>query len=445
MSLDLTPTEETPLFGPELLVASFREAERPRLLHRVGLEHEKFLYSKKTGRPVLYEGGQGVRALFLMLERQGYEPVMEGPENVVVALRRGGATLSLEPGGQLELSGTPVSTAVAAHAENLLHLREVSRAADEVGVGLAAVGFRPFERVDEVPWMPKGRYQVMRRTLGRRGRLAVEMMLQTAAGQVSLDWENEADCAEKVQVAAKVSPVVVALFANSPLREGRESGFLSYRNRVWTEVDPARTGYLPEMLDGSFSYRGYVDWALRAPLLFLRRKGEYLSPQLTFGQLLEQGYEGKPALLSDWVDHLSTLFPEVRLKKVIELRAADCVSAALTGALAAFWLGLLYDPAARRAAARLFRTLTWDEHLSLEEVASREGLGGRLDESSLAELALELVRLARAGLLRQSPGDALLLDPLEEVAREGRSPAEQTLERWRAAKSEVAFLESLVP
>jgi glutamate--cysteine ligase len=246
------------------------------------------------------------------------------------------------------------------------------------------------------------------------------MMLMTATGQVSLDWRDEADCADKMTLAARVSPVLVALYANSPLVEGKPSGFMTFRSHVWTDVDRARCGYVPAMLDDSFSYRAYTEWALDAPLLFLRRAGKYLAPALTFRQLLKDGFEGRPALYDDWVDHLSTLFPEVRIKRVLEIRAADCVSPAMTAALAALMRGLLYDAGARRALRELLPTRT----LELHALAQREGLGGK----GLAELARDVVQIARGGLRRLDAADAPLLDVLEERARAGRSPAADVLE-----------------
>lgn len=219
------------------------------------------------------------------------------------------------------------------------HLRQLTGIAQAQGLRVVTLGYRPFTALGDMPWMPKTRYRTMRQTLCTRGPLATDMMLMTATGQVSLDWRDEADCVRKTVLSARISPLLVALYANSPLRAGRSTGFMSYRSRVWNEVDPARCGYPTAMLDGSFSYRAYVDWALDAPLLFLRRDGEYLVPNVTFRALLDHGWEGQPVTLSDWNDHLSTLFPEVRLKKIIEIRAADCVGAAMTGALAALTAG----------------------------------------------------------------------------------------------------------
>lgn len=432
MSLDLKRAASEPITSVDTLVAGFRSAEKPHGALRLGLEHEKLLFPVGGDSPVPYEGSSGVGALLSRLAPDGYIPFRETPESPVIALQQaqGAATISLEPGGQFELSGSPFVTAREAHAENLAHLAQVKAAAGELGLRLVTLGYRLTGTTASMPWMPKSRYLVMRRTLPERGRLALNMMLMTATGQVSLDWTDEADCVRKTVVVARLAPIMNALYANSPLVEGKPSGYLSFRNRVWDEVDPTRCGYLPAFFDGSFSYRAYVEWAMDAPLLFLRRQGQYLHPKLTFRQLLRDGFEGQPADLDDWTDHLSTLFPEVRLKKVIEVRGADCGNAGMTGALAALWRGILYDVTALDEAERLLPKLTYAEHLAFHDTARREGLEGRLGSQELYRLAEEMVGIARRGLLRLDAADAPLLDPLAEVAASKRSPAAVLLEAW---------------
>jgi len=276
MSLDREQPQVQPVSSVEELTAFFQTAERPTANHQVGLEHEKFIYPRTVALPVPYEGPSGIGALLTALARRGYQPFRESAEQPVIALTRGTSTISLEPGGQVELSGNPARTARIVHAENKQHLSQLKDSCAELGLRPVALGYRPFGTTAQMPWMPKTRYAAMRKTLGARGRLALDMMLMTATGQVSLDWSNEADCVRKVVTAARLTPVIVALFANSPLVQGRPSGWMSYRSHVWTEVDPARCGYLPSMFDGSFSYRAYVEWGLDAPLLFLRRQDQYL-------------------------------------------------------------------------------------------------------------------------------------------------------------------------
>lgn len=441
MSLDLKRAVAQPITSVDALVDTFRAAEKPQAEHRLGLEHEKFIYPKVGAKPVPYEGLSGIGALLEKMGAAGnYTPFRETPESPVIALQRGIETVSLEPGGQFELSGSPFFTAREAHAENLRHLSEAKAAAESLGLQLVALGYRPFATTGDMPWMPKTRYKMMRRTLPERGKLALNMMLMTSTGQASYDWADEEDCVRKTVLVARLAPLMVALYANSPLLEGKPSGYMTYRSRVWEEVDPSRCGYLPAFFDGSFSYRAYVEWALDAPLLFLRRRGEYLHPKLTFRQLLKEGFEGQPADMGDWTDHLSTMFPEVRLKKVIEVRGADCVSAEMTGGLAALWRGLLYDKTALEEGERLLPKLSLAEHRAFHDTARRQGLAGKLGQQEIHRLAAEMVAIARRGLERLDPQDAPLVDPLARVAASGRSPAQAVLEAWEKDPRPEALL-----
>ncbi len=439
MSLDSKQTEDRPLTSHAQLLAYFESPQNIASQSLIGLEHEKFIYPVGGSAAVPYEGASGIGALMQSFAKNGYEEYREAPGLPVIAMTKGKAALSLEPGGQFELSGSPFQTAREAHAENVEHLAQLKANAAALGLRVVTLGYRPFDSIPQMPWMPKTRYRMMRESLGARGKLAHAMMLMTATGQVSLDWEDEADCARKVMASARLSPVLVALYANSPLVEGKPSGYLSYRSHVWSDVDNARCGYLPSMLDGSFSYAAYVEWALDAPLLFLRRNGNYLSPKLNFRQLMKEGFEGTPARFGDWVDHLSTLFPEVRIKKVLEIRAADCVDAAMTGALAALMRGLLYDATALGELETALPKLRLPAHLQLHGLAQREGLAGKHAGRSLGALATEVVEIAQRGLMRLDPADAPLLQPLADVAKSGKSPAHRVLE---APRGPVALLDA---
>src|SRR5215469_4506141 len=441
MSLDRAPTQDEAVTSVSELVDVFRTAERPRAEQRVGLEHEKFLYPLEgPPTPVPYEGPRGIGALLGLLAARGYTQFRDAPDAPPIALTRGEHTLSLEPGGQFELSGSPLRTAREVHAENVAHARMLTEAARELGLQPVTIGYRPWGTPADIPWMPKKRYQVMRQTLPGRGKLALNMMLMTCTGQVSLDWSSEADCARMVTATARLTPLLVALFANSPLVQGKPSGWMSYRSHVWGDVDPTRCGYFPRMLDGTFDYGAYVEWALKAPLLFLRRNGDYVMPPMTFGEFLERGFEGQPARRSDWTDHLSTLFPEVRIKRVMEVRGADSVSLEQTAALVALWRGLLYDDGALDAALGLVPRLSFGEHLAFHEEAQRHGLKGKLRRTSIAAMALEMVRLAKLGLQHVDPDDIPLLESLEARARSGRSPAEDVLDAFREETSPARFL-----
>lgn len=427
MTLDRAPTDVRTLRGVQDLVDTFRKAEKPSAQFRVGLEHERFVYPRNSSQAVPYDGPAGIGALLGAFEPEGYQPFRESPDGPPIALTKPPLTVSLEPGGQVELSGLPFRTAREAHAESLRDADVLRAAAQSLGLVPACFGYRPWGTTSQMPWMPKARYAAMRQTLGERGRLALDMMLMTCTTQVSLDWADEADCARKVTATARLAPVLLALYANSPLVDGRPAGWQSYRSRVWNEVDPARCGYFPALLDGSFSYQAYVDWALEAPMLFLRRGGRYEIPGLTFRDLLAQGWGGSPALASDWTDHLSTLFPEVRLKSVLEVRSADSGSAATAGAMAALWRGLLYEAQALEGALRLLPPLSFSEHLAFHAEAQRLGLHGTLRGIPIREFAVQMIQLARDGLRRLDPADAPLLDPLEDTARSGRSPADLLL------------------
>jgi glutamate--cysteine ligase len=444
MSLDLAHKLEEPIGSLDELTRYFSGAEKPREKHRLGLEHEKLVYPIGSSTPVPYEGPSGIGALLAGISAGGHQEFREAPGLPVIALTRGQAAISLEPGGQLELSGAPARTAREVHAENVAHLEEANRAARALGLQLVALGYRPFGTVAQIPWMPKSRYRVMRQTLGTRGPLSFDMMLMTATGQVSLDWADEADCARKMTLAARITPLLVALFANSPLADGRPNGFLSYRSHVWTGVDAARCGYMPSMLDGSFSYRRYVEWAVDAPMLFLRRRDEYLQPRMTFRDFLAHGFEGERAMPADWVDHLSTLFPEVRIKRVLEIRGADSVSAPLTGSLAALMRALLYEPGALTDAEALLPKLSFAEHLAFHEQAQRFGLQGKLGVAPLSVLAKDLVAIAQKGLSRLDPQDLPVLEPLAEQAASGQSPAVRVLAEFEKTKNPAKLLAGFV-
>ncbi len=440
MSLDSKQTEDRPISALSELVEFFRSAEQPSRDGMVGLEHEKLMMPQGGSSAVPYEGPNGIGALMTGFGKLGWQEFRERDGAPVIAMQRGHETLSLEPGGQFELSGSPFLTAREAHAENINHLSELRQVAGSLGLRAVALGYRPFQSLAQMPWMPKSRYQMMRDSLGARGAKAHNMMLMTATGQVSLDWRDEADCAQKVMVSARISPLLVALYANSPIVEGALTGYQSFRSAVWNEVDPARCGYPQPMLDGTFSYARYAEWAMAAPLLFLRRNGQYLRPAISFGQLLREGYGGKPAQHSDWVDHLSTLFPEVRIKKVLEIRAADCNDAAMTGALAALMRGLLYDPAALDEASNLLPLVSPVEHRALHAAAQKEGLAAKLGAGTLADYARDLLGIAARGLTRIDPLDVPLLSPLVEVAESGQSPAVRVRQLFETERDPATFL-----
>lgn len=436
MSLDPQTTESPPARGAGDLVSWFRARERAPSEWKVGLEHEKVGLVAGTLDAVPYEGPRGIAALLRGFERFRYAPVDDGGH--VIAAQKDGLTVSIEPGGQVELSGRPFQDVHVVAAELDRHLAKCRVLCDELGIELLAVGYRPWGTPATARWVPKSRYLVMRPFLAARGRRGEDMMSMTASVQASFDFGSERDMAEKLRVALAVQPAVVALFANAPVVEGRPSGWKSFRAAVWEDVDPARAGLLRFAFEPGFledAYRRYVDWALDVPMVFLRREGRYLDPGgATFRAFLQGGLHGWRATMSDWEDHLSTLFPEVRVKGVVEVRGADAADCAMTKGLVAFWKGVLYDRTARAEAFGLMAGLSLEERRALGLAAGREGLQARLpDGRTLAGLARDLVEVSAAGLCRQKccgqmgQDERAFLDPLRARAASGRSPADDAL------------------
>ncbi len=440
MSLDRRTGESAPVRGVEDLVAWFRARERPPDGWKVGIEHEKLGILAGAVDPMPYGGPSGVEALLKAFSRYGYAPFEEGGH--VIAAQHGGLTVSIEPGGQIELSGRPFKDIHEVAAELDRHLEKCHGLARDLGLEFLATGHRPWGTPASVPWMPKSRYQVMRPFLEARGRLAAHMMAMTGSTQASFDFGSERDMGEKLRVALAAQPALVAACANSPVVDGRESGWKSFRVEVWNHVDPARCGLLPFALDPGFdgeAYRRYAEWALDVPMIFLRRGGRYLpSGGRTFRALLLDGLDGERATLDDWEDHLTTLFPEARVKGVVEVRGADAVEPRLVKALAAFWKGILYSKESRDWAWDQVRRFTPAERRALMDAAGREGLPGRApDGRTLREILLPLLEASAAGLCRQNccgqsgEDERVWLAPLRERAESGRSPADEALEAFR--------------
>jgi glutamate--cysteine ligase len=440
MSLDARSGESAEIGGEEDLVAWFRARERPLGSWKVGLEHEKVLLRAGTLDPVPYEGKGGVEAVLRGFVRLGYEPFEE--DGRIIAAQNAGLTVSIEPGGQIELSGRPFADVHVVAAELERHLAKCRILAGELGLEFLAVGYRPWGTPASSPWMPKNRYAIMRPFLAARGRLAEDMMAMTGSAQASFDFSGERDMGEKLRVALAIQPAVTALFANSPVVDGREIGWQSFRVAVWNETDPARCGILPFAFEPGFeedAYRRYVAWALDVPMVFLRRRGAYVDPGgRTFRALLAGAIPGARATISDWEDHLTTLFPDVRVKGVVEVRGADACDLRMTQALVAFWKGILYDREARAWAWDAVRRLSLDDRRALVVAAGREGLRGRApDGRSIAELARTLLDASASGLCRQhccgqrGEDERVWLAPLEERARTARSPADDALDVFR--------------
>ena len=429
-----------PITDKRQLVEHLAGGAKPQAAWRIGTEHEKFVFRLGDHGTVPYDGQSGIRALLEGLMRFGWNPVRDGDNLVGLADERGGA-ISLEPGGQFELSGAAIETLHQTCQEVTEHLRQVRMVARELGLGMLGLGFHPTARRDEVPWMPKRRYAVMRRYMPTKGKLGLDMMLRTCTVQVNLDFASESDMVRKMRMSLALQPIVAGLFANSPFVEGKPSGYLSYRNHVWTDVDPDRTGLLPFVFEPGFGFERYVDYMLDVPMYFVYRDGQYIDAA---GQSFRDFLNGRlPALpgevptIGDWNDHLTTVFPEVRLKRYIEMRGADGGPWGRLCALPALWTGLFYDQAALDGAAALVADWTAEERERLRRDIPRLGLATPFRVGSVREIAAEIVSLARAGLARRrrldSAGEdeAHFLEPLTEIVDTGLSAADHLLEDYR--------------
>ncbi|HEV8013962.1 MAG TPA: glutamate--cysteine ligase [Stellaceae bacterium] len=432
-----------PVTDKRQLVEYLAAGCKPRAEWRIGTEHEKFIFRRGDLRPVPYEGDAGIRAILERLQRFGWQPVLDGDN--IVGLSDGGGAISLEPGGQFELSGAPVENLHQTCAELHTHLKQMREVTEELGLGMLGLGFLPKWKREDCHWMPKRRYAVMRRYMPTKGKLGVDMMLRTCTVQVNLDFASEADMVLKSRVSLALQPLAVALFANSPFIEGKPSGFLSYRSQVWTDVDPDRSGILPFVFDDGFGFERYVDWLLDVPMYFVYRDGNYLDVagqsfrDFLVGKL--PGLPGEIPTLSDWSDHLTTVFPEIRIKRYIEMRGADGGPWRNLCALPAFWTGLLYDDDVLAAAWDLVKDWSAEEREQLRRDVPRLGLETRLRGKKLQDLAIAVVELAKEGLRRRArlsgmgDDETSFLSPVIEAAQSGKTPADKLLDdyatRWR--------------
>ncbi|ARO13749.1 glutamate--cysteine ligase [Ketogulonicigenium robustum] len=416
-----------PIERPEQLAEFLAKGCKPKTEWRIGTEHEKFGFLTATQQPLPYDG---IKALMEGLQaRYGWAPVTEG-ENLI-GLKRNGANISLEPGGQFELSGAPLESIHQTRDELQNHLDEVAAIAGPMGVGFYSVGAAPIWRAADMPVMPKGRYRLMTDYMGRVGTHGTQMMYRTSTVQVNLDFGSEADMVQKMRVALALQPVATALFASSPFFDGALNGHRSWRSRIWRGLDDSRTGMLPFVFDDGFGFQRYVDWVLDVPMYFVYRDGQYIN---ALGQSFRAFLRGElPALpgevptLSDWADHLTTVFPEARLKQFIEMRGADAGSQAHLVALPAFWVGLTYDQTALDAAYDLIKMLNASTREGLRVAASEQALAGVVDGVALRDLAREAVKISEAGLKARGLGEEIYLAPLIEDAASGAVQADRLI------------------
>jgi glutamate--cysteine ligase len=425
--------------GREDLLASFRAGEKPRARWMVGIEHEKLGFLRDTRRPIPYAGPRGIRALLEgFVSRFGWQPVREG-ENII-ALTRDQAGITLEPGGQLELSGAPLRTAHDARQELDVHMTELNALSRELGLVWLFLGRNPVIASADMPWIPKERYAIMRGYLPTRGALALDMMLGTGTVQSNFDYASEADMARKMRVAMAAAPLLAALFANSPFAEGRATGDQSTRCRVWTQTDPSRCGILPAVFAEDFGYEDYVEYALDVPMFFIHRHGHYQNRAgASFRKFMTEGLEGEFPTQEDWTLHLTTLFPEVRLKSYIELRMADVGPPEMIVALAALTRGLFYDDTALKEARLLLGGFRAEQVEALNRAAMRDGLRAEAMGRPVGSWLADLLPMVEAGLARLGARNAAgqdetgYLAPLQEIVASGRSQADRLLESWRGA------------
>jgi glutamate--cysteine ligase len=431
-----------PIERPEQLAEYLSDGCKPPEDWRIGTEHEKFGYCRDTLKPLPYEGERSVRAMLEGLQQRfDWSPVFEGDN--IIGLEKDGANVSLEPGGQLELSGAPLETIHQTCDEVNEHLREVREVADRIGVGFIGLGAAPIWKHEDMPMMPKGRYRLMTDYMDRVGTLGKTMMYRTCTVQVNLDFGSEADMVKKLRVALALQPVATALFANSPFIDGAPNGHKSWRSRVWRDLDAARTGTLPFAFEDGFGFERWVDYALDVPMYFVYRDGQYID---ALGQSFRDFMKGElPALpgemptLSDWADHLTTLFPEARVKKFIEMRGADGGPWRRLCALPAFWVGLMYDQTALDAAWDLVKDWDAETRDALRVEASVHALEAKVGAVNMHDLAREVLDIAQAGLAARArpgaggliPDETHFLAALKDSVETGKVPADELLELYR--------------
>ncbi len=421
------------------LAAHLASGCKPKDKWRIGTEHEKFVFCRTNLRPVPYEGPSGIRAVLEALgEETGWSLIMEGDHPI--GLKGEGASVSLEPGGQFELSGAPLENVHQTCDEVHRHLDAIKKVCDPMGVAFLGMGFAPTWTLDETPRMPKGRYDIMRRYMPTKGKLGLDMMHRTCTVQVNLDFASEADMAMKFKTSLALQPIATALFANSGLYEGKPSGYASWRAHIWTDTDPDRTGLLDFVFEDGFGFERYVQYMLDVPMYFVRRDGSYVDAAgQSFRDFLKgelPAAPGQKPTMDDWEDHLSTAFPEVRLKTFLEMRGADGGPWARICALPAFWVGLLYDDDALAAAWDVAKGWSREERETLRDDAARFGLKAEVGGRTVQDIVLEVLAISRAGLKKRArmgnlkEDETTYLDPLVKIAECGVTMGEYTVERF---------------
>jgi glutamate--cysteine ligase len=443
--VDMTPIETR-----DDLVAWFAAGSKPKSEFRIGTEHEKFAFTTEGHRPIPYEGRRSIRALLEGMQHLlGWEPIMEGDNIIGLADVTGGGAISLEPGGQFELSGAPVETVHQTCSELMAHLAQVKEVAAPLHIGFLGLGMTPNWTRADMPTMPKGRYKIMTAYMPKVGRYGLDMMYRTCTVQTNLDFSSEADMVKKLRVSLALQPVATALFANSPFTEGKPNGFLSFRSQIWTDTDNQRAGMLPWAFEPGMGFERYVDYALDVPMYFIKRGDDYIdvAGKSFRDHLAGRLIPGERATLSDWANHISTIFPEVRLKRYLEMRGSDGGPWRRLPALAAFWAGLLYDDASLDAGWEIVKDWTAQERQTFRDEVPRLGFKASVRGRSALDLARTTLELAANGLQRRAHHDAQgndetrYLRPLQDFVARGITPAEELLEKfhgpWRGSVEPV--------
>lgn len=441
-------SDATPLESRDELVAWVAAGEKPKAQWRIGTEHEKVPFYRADASPVPFAGENGIGALLEGLRAEtGWEPITDAGNLIGLFEGEGGGAISLEPGGQFELSGALVTDLHETQAELDAHLAGAKKVAGPLGIGFLDLGMSPLWTRAQTPVMPKSRYRIMMGYMPKVGSLGLDMMLRTATVQVNLDFASEADMVRKLRVSTALQPVATALFANSPFTDGKPNGFQSMRSQIWTDTDPDRTGMTPWAFEEGFGYERYVDWLLDVPMYFVMRDGVYHDVAGASFRDLMQGrlpqLPGVRASRSDWANHVSTVFPEVRVKRFLEMRGADAGPRSHLVALPAFWTGLLYDQTALDAAWDLVKGWSAEQRQALRDAVPAQGLDARIAGRSVREIAGDALRIARHGLAARGVSDARgrdearFLDPLEEIVARGTTRAQELLAlyhgRWKGS------------
>ncbi|HEX4826933.1 MAG TPA: glutamate--cysteine ligase [Xanthobacteraceae bacterium] len=437
--VDMTPIETR-----EELVAWFEAGSKPRSRFRLGTEHEKFVFTVEGHNPVSYQGRRGIRALLEGMQHLlGWEPIIEDGNIIGLFDVTGGGAISLEPGGQFELSGAPVETVHQTCSELMAHLAQVKEIARPLGIGFLGLGMTPNWSRFQIPMMPKGRYRIMTAYMPKVGRHGLDMMYRTCTVQTNLDYSSEADMVKKLRVSLALQPVATAMFANSPFTEGKPNGFLSFRSEIWRDTDADRCGTLPWAFEPGMGFERYVDYALGVPMYFVKRGQHYIDVAgQSFRDLMQgrlPGLPGERATISDWANHISTIFPEVRLKRYLEMRGADGGPWRRLPALPAYWAGILYDDDSLDAAWDLVKNWTAEERQKLRDDVPKLGFAARIAERDVLHLAKATMALAEKGLARRRRLDAggqdetRYLRPIQEYVARGITPAEELLAKFHGA------------